>query len=67
MASRTITLPAAQVPVVDEADVVVVGGGTSGFVAATAAARAGAARSWWSASATSGLHYDHLQHRPRSL
>ena len=42
MASRTITLPAAQVPVVDEADVVVVGGGTSGFVAATAAARAGA-------------------------
>ena len=42
MTSRTITLPAAQVPVVDEADVVVVGGGTSGFVAATAAARAGA-------------------------
>ena len=39
---RTVQVPAENLPIVDEADVVVVGGGTSGFIAATAAARAGA-------------------------
>ncbi len=39
---KTIRVPAADLPVSDEADVVVVGGGSSGFVAATASARAGA-------------------------
>jgi ribulose 1,5-bisphosphate synthetase/thiazole synthase len=39
---RTIQIPAENLPVMDEADVVVVGGGSSGFIAATAAARAGA-------------------------
>jgi ribulose 1,5-bisphosphate synthetase/thiazole synthase len=42
MATRTVRLPAQEVPVSHEADVVVVGGGTSGFIAATAAARLGA-------------------------
>lgn len=39
---KTINLPAQQVPVTADADVVVVGGGTSGFIAAVAAARTGA-------------------------
>jgi flavin-dependent dehydrogenase len=39
---RTVDIPAATLPVVEEADVVVVGGGTAGFVAAIAAARTGA-------------------------
>ncbi|HOS63972.1 MAG TPA: FAD-dependent oxidoreductase [Candidatus Latescibacteria bacterium] len=38
----TVRLPAQQVPVMADADVVVVGGGTSGFIAAVAAARTGA-------------------------
>lgn len=38
--TRTIRVPAEDLPVIDEADVVVVGGGTAGFIAATAAARA---------------------------
>jgi hypothetical protein len=42
MAARTIQVPSAALPVIDEAEVVVVGGGSSGFIAATAAARAGA-------------------------
>lgn len=40
--ARTIPVPAVNLPVIDEADVVVVGGGTAGFIAATAAARTGA-------------------------
>jgi hypothetical protein len=40
--SATVSLPASQVPVLAEADVVVIGAGNSGFVAAIAAARAGA-------------------------
>jgi len=39
---ETVQIPATEIPVMDEADVVVVGGGTAGFVAATAAARTGA-------------------------
>lgn len=39
---QMIDYPAAKLPVMAEADVVIVGGGTSGFIAATAAARAGA-------------------------
>lgn len=42
VAKRTMRIPAEDVPVIAEADVVVVGGGTSGFIAATAAARSGA-------------------------
>ena len=38
----TITLPAQEVPVVDEVDVLVVGGGPAGFAAAVSAARQGA-------------------------
>jgi hypothetical protein len=40
--TRTIQVPAAELPVLAAADVVVVGGGTAGFVAAVAAARSGA-------------------------
>jgi hypothetical protein len=40
--NKTIRVPAADLPVVAEADVVVVGGGTAGFIAAVAAARNGA-------------------------
>jgi hypothetical protein len=40
--TRTVAVPAAQVPVLTEVDVAVVGGGTAGFVAAIAAARTGA-------------------------
>lgn len=39
---QTLHLPATEVPVLAQAEVVVVGGGTAGFIAATAAARAGA-------------------------
>ena len=39
---RTISLPAEEVPVIEEADVCVVGGGTAGFIAAVAAAGTGA-------------------------
>lgn len=39
---KRVTVPAAEVPVLAEAPVVVVGGGNAGFVAAVAAARAGA-------------------------
>ena len=39
---QMIEMPAEQLPVFDEADVVVVGGGSSGFLAAVAAARTGA-------------------------
>jgi hypothetical protein len=39
---KTIVLPAVEVPVIAQVDVVVVGGGTAGFVAAIAAARTGA-------------------------
>lgn len=39
---RTVHIPAREVPVVAEAEVVVVGGGTAGFIAAIAAARSGA-------------------------
>jgi len=42
VAKRKVRIPAEDVPVIAEADVVVVGGGTSGFIAATAAARSGA-------------------------
>jgi hypothetical protein len=42
MTHQTVHLPAEDVPVLAEADVVVAGGGTSGFIAATAAARSGA-------------------------
>ncbi|MGQ9493297.1 MAG: FAD-dependent oxidoreductase [Anaerolineae bacterium] len=41
-AMRTICIPACELPVVAEADVVVVGGGNAGFIAAIAAARSGA-------------------------
>src|SRR5579875_2120784 len=40
-ATRTVTEPAREIPVLMEADVVVVGGGTTGPVAAIAAARRG--------------------------
>src|SRR3954465_5197050 len=39
---RTISVPAAELPVLTEVDVAVIGGGTAGFVAAIAAARTGA-------------------------
>jgi hypothetical protein len=41
-APRTISVPAAELSVLADVDVVVVGGGTAGFVAAIAAARSGA-------------------------
>jgi hypothetical protein len=41
MTARTIVVPAARVPVLDEADLVVVGGGSAGTAAAVTAARAG--------------------------
>lgn len=39
---KTVRVPAADLPVTAETDVVVVGGGSSGFIAAAASARAGA-------------------------
>lgn len=41
-ALRTVHIPACELPVVAEADVVVAGGGNAGFIAALAAARSGA-------------------------
>lgn len=40
--THVFRVPAEDLPVIDEADVVIVGGGTAGFIAATAAARTGA-------------------------
>ena len=41
IAAATVREPAREIPVVDEADVVVIGGGPAGIASATAAARLG--------------------------